>query len=254
MAKNEESLNAIHALYAETSADLGGISMLLLGAPGLGKTRFSIDGAPMPVIIDLENGSKRYKRFNEHLKRIDASGATWEELLVLLELILKTEHKTVIIDTADAAAEALKQYLLRKYKVDIEKDSLVSAGRGYGHAYEVMQHQWRRLLTILNKIVNGNKHVIFICHVDDRVINKPNQREITKQVIRLPKQIVGLTTEWAEIIGHMELQNIEGGASKRCLYVDSEQHVMSKNRFSLPEPILYDQNFGTLLKLIEEHN
>jgi len=248
----------ITELYAQET-DENGVSMLLLGAPGLGKTTFSISGAPTPVIIDLEGGAKRYKRLNPQLKRIDASALKWTQFLALLDVALTSDHETIIVDTADAAAELLRQHLVEVFSLNIEKDSLVNAGRGYGHAYDVMASHWRIMTQKLSQLTAIGKHVVVICHVDDKEVTKPNQRPYTAQVIRLPKKIAPLLSEWAEIIGHLELESSdtgESGESSKCrlLHISPDIHVLAKNRFNLPEPTLVNSTFGNLLQLIEEYN
>ena len=257
MAK-EEKENLIAKLYAKEN-EINGIQMLLLGAPGLGKTTFAISGAPTPLIIDLEGGAKRYKRLNAELKRVDASGAKWEQLMAILDVALGSPHATIILDTADAAAEMLRQHLYNTFNINIEKDSLMSAGRGYGHAFDVMSEHWRKMIAKLSAITAAGKHVCVICHVDDKEVTKPNQRPYTAQVIRLPKRIAPLLSEWAEIIGHLDLEASDSGdqlnsTKKRLLHVSPDLHVLAKNRFLLPDPTLVDSDFGKLLKLIDENN
>jgi len=245
-------------LYAQDTDD-NGVSMLLLGAPGLGKTTFAVSGAPSPVIIDMEGGAKRYKRLNPQLKRIDASALKWTQFLALLDVAATSELETIIVDTADAAAELLRQHLVEIFSINIEKDSLVNAGRGYGHAFDVMASHWRIMIQKLNILTAKGKHVVVICHVDDKEVTKPNQRPYTAQVIRLPKKIAPLLSEWAEIIGHLELESSDTGESvesskSRLLHISPDIHVLAKNRFNLPEPTLVNSTFGNLLQLIEEYN
>lgn len=250
--------NIIEELYAQEH-DEHGVQMLLLGAPGLGKTTFAISGAPTPLVLDLEGGAKRYKRLNANMRRVDASALKWTQLLALLDVAATSDHQTIVLDTADAAAEILRQHLVEAFALDIEKDSLVNAGRGYGHAYDVMANHWRMMIQKLSHLSALSKHVIIICHVDDKEVTKPNQRPFTKQVIRLPKRIAPFLSEWAEIIGHLELESSDTGESiessrSRLLHISPDIHVLAKNRFNLPEPTLVDANFGDLLQLIDEYN
>lgn len=250
--------NIIEELYAQ-EFDEHGVQMLLLGAPGLGKTTFSISGAPTPLVIDLEGGAKRYKRLNSDMRRVEASALKWTQLMALLDVAATSDHQTIVLDTADAAAETLRQHLVEVFSLNIEKDSLVNAGRGYGHAYDVMASHWRIMIQKLSHLTALGKHVVVICHVDDKEVTKPNQRPYTAQVIRLPKKIAPLLSEWAEIIGHLELESSDTGESiesskSRLLHISPDLHVLAKNRFNLPEPTLVNANFGNLLQLIDEHN
>ena len=254
----KETKSIIEELYAQ-EFDEHGVQMLLLGAPGLGKTTFAISGTPTPLVIDLEGGAKRYKRLNPAMRRVDASALKWTQLSALLDVAATSDHQTIVLDTADAAAEILRQHLVEVFSLNIEKDSLVNAGRGYGHAYDVMASHWRIMIQKLSHLTALGKHVVVICHTDDREITKPNQRPYTAQVIRLPKKIAPLLSEWAEIIGHLELESSDTGESiksskSRLLHISPDIHVLAKNRFNLPEPTLVDANFGNLLQLIDEYN
>lgn len=250
-----EKESLIEGLYAKDSQKTDGAQIVILGPPGGGKTWASIVGAPNPCLIDLEGGAKRYGHLNKELKRIDAAALDWPQLMAVLDVVSSSKHQTVIIDTADAAAEILRQHLIQAFDIDLIKDSFNQGGRGYGHTTDVLTDYWRKFINKLSKMTSSGKHCIVICHVDEREVLKPGMRPVQKQEPRLPRKIAPLLTEWAELVGHLQLEESGDELETRLVrnfYISPDLHVSAKNRFAFSQQYFSNTNIGEILKLIYE--
>ena len=230
------------------------LSCLILGEAGVGKTSAAIH-SPDPWILDLEGGAKRYG--SNQVKRVDGQTFKWSELVAVLDLIAKENQgmKTLIIDSADYASQILHQHIVDEFNIDIKKDTLNSAGKGFGHAADVQAQLWRRdLVQRLNVILQKGVHVIVICHVEVKTTRKINSGEHDKAVPRLPKKLAPMLTEWAEFIGYLDIETTtgeDGSASathQRVMHLDASPGFTCKNRFGLTEPLI-NPTFNDILHI-----
>lgn len=126
------------------------IIMIISGLPGVGKTTLALS-APGVVLIDTDEGMARVKR--EHRK--DSSICkTYEELLADVKS-MEGHYQTVVIDTAGALLDLMKDWAMR----NDPKASKASGGfslQGFG----IIKQEFLRLSAELRKKFN----VIYLFH------------------------------------------------------------------------------------------
>jgi hypothetical protein len=127
-------------------------SMIIAGAPGVGKTTLALS-APKPILIDLDKGISRVKA--QHRKAAIVV-ENYEELLKDLEAI--KDYETIVIDTGGSLVTLLQDWAMRKNPaVNQTKGGDISI-KGFG----AVKQEFIRLVGQLTTILN--KNVIFIFH------------------------------------------------------------------------------------------
>lgn len=126
------------------------IIMIMYGLPGTGKTTLALS-APDVLLIDTDEGMCRIK--NEHRK--DASICkTYEEILADVKEA-KGKYKTIVIDTAGALIDMLKDWAMRTEPSANKKNGGFSL-QGYG----VIKQEFLRFSNELRKDFN----VVYVFH------------------------------------------------------------------------------------------
>lgn len=128
------------------------IIMIISGLPGVGKTTLALS-SPDVMLIDTDEGISRVKP--EHRK--DSSiCATYEELLSDVKAA-EGRYKTIVIDTAGALIELMKEWAMRTEPSANKKSGGFSI-QGYG----IIKSEFLRLSAELRKKFN----VVFLFHTN----------------------------------------------------------------------------------------
>lgn len=132
------------------------ISMVLYGAPKIGKSTFC-SRFPKALFIATEPGL-------DHLETFNIQVHSWIEILEVLAELAKGKHDfdTVIIDTVDRACALCAEAILDKYnKANSEHPATDICDISYGRGYRYMSAEFSRVLT---KLFNIGLSVIFTSH------------------------------------------------------------------------------------------
>jgi hypothetical protein len=157
MASLKSKLKAVKPVAAEISKP----KVLIFGAPGVGKTWFSIS-APQPYMIDTEGGARR----PHYIAKLERSGGVYlgpdqgsrsiEEITQQLQALAVEKHpyKTVIIDS-----------ISQPYKdLIIEEAARLGDKDAYGASKKPATQQIRRLAMWADRLPLS---VIFVAHEKD---------------------------------------------------------------------------------------
>lgn len=128
-------------------------SMIVYGAPGVGKTTIA-SSAPNPIVIDLDKGIRRVKA--EH-RPVFSRVNTYEELMADLQSPEFQQFETIVIDTGGALISLLQEYVMRKDPVNKTKGGTISQ-KGFG----AVKAEFVRLINWLKTSLN--KNIIFVFH------------------------------------------------------------------------------------------
>lgn len=161
-------------------------NVILQGLPGVGKTTIALS-APKAMIFDTDEGMCRIKP--EHRKTASFA-KTYEEFREDLEAV-KGKFETVVIDTAGALIEMLKDWAVRNG--NIKKDGTISL-QGYG----VVKREFISLSRELRKHFN----VIYVFHAEktrngDDIFYDIVCEGAAKSIVYQPADIAG----FVQIIG-----------------------------------------------------
>ncbi len=238
------------ALKISKGVVAGAVKVLVYGVAGVGKTTFAAQ-FPNPLFIDLDRGSEKLDV--ERLSGIQ----TWSDLIGALteisEMLCRGDafpYQTIVIDTADKAAEMAARYICdRDRKNNIED-------YGYGKGYTILMNTFvMDLLVRTQTIVDAGVNVVIVGHAMQRQVVNPDTAEAYDHFeLKLPgknaNSIGALAKEWADMVlfayqsvdviakdGRKAARNL-----KRLMRTQTSPFADAKSRFDLPEvvPFTFD--------------
>lgn len=128
------------------------INMVIYAAPGLGKTSLAFT-AEAPLLLDFDNGAHRSANRKDVVRVSD-----WSDIAGITADDLEP-FKTVIVDTAGRALDALTADIIRANPKSGRGGALTL--QGYGH----LKSQFIAFLKLLNGF---GKDVVLIAHMDEQ--------------------------------------------------------------------------------------
>ena len=138
--------------------------VILYGAPGIGKTTLALSDGNMgadTLLIDLEHGVSRMNPVHRMNANI-LSASTYEEVLQDLETDAARRAKNIVIDTAGALVDYLKDWALRTKPDAKTKTGAFNGLKGFGYVKSELESFVNKIKTVMNK------NVIFIFHCDEK--------------------------------------------------------------------------------------
>lgn len=161
------------------------VSMLLYGAPKIGKSTFCsrFDNA---LFLACEPGLSYLETFNVNI-------SSWKDFLdALKELEKGCDFKTIIIDTVDQMWAYCVRALLDAYKIQFVGD--LAFGKGYALIEGEFQKAIMRLMAL-------RKGVVFISHATFAELDTP-QGKIKKIVPSIPERARNVVMPLVDVIGY----------------------------------------------------
>lgn len=133
-------------------------SMLLYGAPGVGKTTLALS-APDPIIIDFDRGMSRVKA--QHRKTAIFCD-TYEEVLTDIKSPEVSDCQTLIIDTGGSFVTFLQDWAMRTNPtVNRQKNGAISL-KGFG----AVKSEFSRFTSMVKDVMN--KNIIYVFHSQEQ--------------------------------------------------------------------------------------
>lgn len=133
-------------------------SMILYGAPGVGKTTLALS-APNPVLIDFDKGVSRVKAYHRKLTIVSQ---TYEEVLADIASPEIKDCDTIIIDTGGSFVSYLQDWAMRDNPaVNRQKNGAISL-KGFG----AVKQEFQRFTNHVRDVMN--KNVIYVFHSDEQ--------------------------------------------------------------------------------------
>lgn len=219
------------------------------GPEGIGKTSFAA-GAPGVVFLPVEDGSGHLDvaRFPKP--------QSWKEIREAVREMITSqhEHKTLVIDTLDAAEAMLWRHM-------IERDVLVPGSKdskklrdiedyGYGKGYTKALEDWRGLLKDLELLQEKRGlNVVLLAHSQVKAFKNPAGEDFDRYELQLNQKAAGLIKGWSKSVlfcnyetfakkkelDAKKVRGIDTGA--RFLFTERRAAYDAKHRGHVPEQI-----------------
>ena len=133
-------------------------SMILYGAPGVGKTTLALS-APDPILIDFDRGVSRVKAYH---RKTTIVCSTYEEVLEDIKSPEVRDCQTIIIDTGGSFVSYLQDWAMRDNPaVNRQKNGAISL-KGFG----AVKQEFQRFTNHVRDVMN--KNVIYVFHSDEQ--------------------------------------------------------------------------------------
>lgn len=181
--------------------------MIVYGEGGVGKSTFATT-APKPLIADCEGGSKFFG-----LRGIEADVVNvekWSDMQEFIDYAVKNKYETLVIDPIGELMSKLKRFMIANNDRKLVQPDGTPSMAGWGWLKEKMRAYMKALR-------DSGLHVIFVAHVDPI---KDEDKMLLWPLIetKLRDEMVNLV----DIVGYMTVARMEGGESKRIIYVDPD--------------------------------
>ena len=212
-------------LKTRSTADMEktGITMLVYGKPGAGKTTLA-GTVPDTILINIEGGTAVLSGQN-----IDVIDVKPENIVAVLEFLSNdTKYKNVFFDSATELEMAMLIYLGRTGKNHGVPE--------LGH-YQRVQFGLRDILRQFRDLNERGKNVVVTAHEMDLGGYRDDGSQYSRIVPKLSKKIVFEICGIFDIVAHIEISSKEGQAGKRFLRLDPTAEIEAKNRWAHKWPM-----------------
>lgn len=133
-------------------------SMIIYGAPGVGKTTLALS-APNPILIDFDRGVSRVKAYH---RKPTIVCTTYEEVLSDIESPEVRDCETIIIDTGGSFVSYLQDWAMRDNPATNRQKNGALSLKGFGAVKQEFQRFTNHVRDVLNK------NVIYVFHSDEQ--------------------------------------------------------------------------------------
>lgn len=229
----------------------GAKKVVVYGAEGIGKSTMA-SRFPDPVFIDTEGSTK-----SMDVKRFDAP-KKWEDIFEAVKYVISnpTCCKTLVVDTADWAEMLCINYTCQKGGVNGIEDF------GYGKGYVYLAENFKKLLDLLEKVIELGINVVITAHAKMRKFEQPDEMgAYDRWEMKLSKQVAPMIKEWADIVlfanyktyvvedDKTKSKKAQGG--KRVMYTTHNPCWDAKNRYGLADCLPFD--YAEIKSVIESN-
>jgi len=199
-----------------------GITMLVYGKPGTGKTTLAGTLPPEEtLLINIEGGTGVLSDKPIDMVEIDKNLGNLE--LILEQLDAGTKYKHIFFDSATELEMAMLVYLGSQGKLH---------GVPEMQHYQRVQFGIRRILRRLRDLKDRGINVIVTAHEMDIDTQLENGQTITKTIPALSKRVVFEVCGLFDIVAHLEISSKEGHEGERGLRLDPTPEIEAKNRYA----------------------
>lgn len=174
--------------------------VVIYGVESVGKTTFA-SKFPSPLFLDIEGGANNVGTDRIEIEKRDKSipfghhsNKPWNELVASIQKYSDSqEYNTFVIDSIDWAERLAASAICYEQK----KQSLEEFG--YGKGYVILAERISHFLNLLDSLIDGGKHVVFIAHSIVRKVEPPDiLAAYDRYELKLEKKTAPLVKEWAD--------------------------------------------------------
>ncbi len=208
----------------KVSRDLSGYITFIYGPPKVGKTTFG-SKFPNALICAFERG------YNALPGIIAQDILSWSDFRQVVSQLKKPEvknkYKSVIIDTADIAANLCQKYICNKLDID-------NIGDG-GWSNNGWDKYKKELESTFRTITQLGYAVLFISHDKEKTIKPKDTNEYQQIGSSMQSSALSIIENMSDIIGYAHLKRMENGIQKTVLTLRADNSVRCGCRFKYIE-------------------
>lgn len=211
----------------KVSRDLSGYITFIYGPAKVGKTTF---GSKMPghLLLAFERGYNALPG----VRAIDVT--TWGEMKQIVRELKKPEvkevYKSIIVDTADVAADACQKYICNQLGIENIGDGGWSTN-GWAKYKKEFEDTFRTLTQL-------GYAVVFISHEKEKTIKLQTGTEYQQMGSSMQSSAMAIVENMSDIIGYAHPVVDKNGESKRVLSLRSPDNTIRcgcRFRYIAPE-------------------
>ena len=199
----------------KVSRDLSGYITFIYGPAKVGKTTF---GSKMPghLLLAFERGYNALPG----VRAIDVT--TWGEMKQIVRELKKPEvkeiYKSIIVDTADVAADACQKYICNQLGIENIGDGGWSTN-GWAKYKKEFEDTFRTLTQL-------GYAVVFISHEKEKTVKLQNNVEYQQIGSSMQTSAMAIVENMSDIIGYAHPKVMPDGTSKRVLSLRSNDNTI----------------------------
>lgn len=224
----------------KVSRDLSGYITFIYGPAKCGKTTF---GSKMPgaLLLAFERG------YNAIPGIVAQDITTWGEMKQTMRELKKPEvkerFKSIIVDTADIAADLCQKYICNQLGIDNIGDG-GWATNGWAKYKKEFEETFRTLAQL-------GYAVVFISHDKEKTISPQNAKEYQQIGSSMQSSALAILENMSDIIGYAHPKVTDNGANMVLTLRSSDNSVRCGCRFKYIEPEI-DFTYDALTKALNE--
>ena len=245
------AINLLNIQPHKVSRDLSGYITFLYGPPKCGKTTF---GSRMPghLILAFERG------YNALPGAMIQDVTTWGEMKQIVRELKKPEvkavYQSIIIDTADIAADACQKYVCNQLGIENIGDGGWT-NNGWAKYKKEFEETFRSLTQL-------GYAVVFLSHVKEKTIKSETGSEYTQIGSSMQSSALAVIENMSDIIGYAHTKTMRDGSNQVVLTLRTgDNSIRCGSRFAYIDseiPFSYENLTEALNKAIDreaaEHN
>ena len=200
------AINLLSIQPHKVSRDLSGYITFLYGPPKCGKTTF---GSRMPghLILAFERG------YNALPGAMIQDVTTWGEMKQIVRELKKPEvkavYQSIIIDTADIAADACQKYVCNQLGIENIGDGGWT-NNGWAKYKKEFEETFRSLTQL-------GYAVVFLSHVKEKTIKSETGTEYTQIGSSMQSSALAVIENMSDIIGYAHTKTMRDGSNQVVL-------------------------------------
>lgn len=224
----------------KVSRDLSGYITFIYGPPKSGKTTF---GSQMPsaLLLAFERGYNAIP--NITALDIDSWGTMRQALRELKKAEVKARYKSVIIDTADIAADMCQKYICNQLGIE-------SMGEG-GWSNNSWSRYKKEFEDTFRTLAQLGYSVVFISHDKEKTISPQNGTEYQQIGSSMQSSALAIIENMSDIIGYCHPKVTEQGSKMVLTLRSPDNSVRCGCRFKYIQPEI-DFSYDSLTKALND--
>jgi len=168
----------------------------ITGQPGIGKSTLA-SGFDNALFVEV---ASRTLHLDVNRVQVD----TWEEVLALINEVADSTYKTLVLDPINDIEELCLDFITRK----ADAPNYMEIGGGYAKYRAPLRKQWRRLLSLFDRLQSKGVQIVLTGHTVVKTFNPPDGEAFDRYILKLDDATATLITENVDLIGYAHYKTL----------------------------------------------